>query len=373
MKVTIANLIYDVVYKYMMADNKVAMLLIFSILGEYIIKLYLRQIWVILFITSLTLCGCNHSSFGMDDESNDIRINRFDSVFYQWIDTDDQGSLHSLISDYPQLLGLLGNTLFSANDVDSSTFFDNLKKYYSQPPLKSLYNDALTFYTANSPVIKQIEKECANGFKRLHEIFPSMQIPAVYMHISGLRQSMIVADSLLSISIDKYMGADYPLYENSFYHYERKSMTPERVAIDGLYAWLTSEFPFKGKETDLLDKMIYEGKIIYLLMQIGNNYSFQQIVPQTAEEYKWRLKNESKLWKTIINRKHLHEANAVTVSKYFSPAPTTFISEDAPGYLGNFLGYRIVERYMKQTKSSCEVLIHNNNAPEILQKSKYKP
>ena len=335
--------------------------------------MFCRQIWVTLFTISFAMSGCNRTSFGMPDDSIAIQINRFDSVLYHWVDTDDTESLHTLISDYPQILGLLGNTLFAANDVDSSAFFDNLKKYYSQPALKSLYHDALTFYTAHSPVINQIEKECSYGFNRLKEMLPSMQIPVVYMHVSGLRQNMIVADSLLSFSIDKYMGAGYPLYEDFFNNYERKSMTPERVAIDGLYAWLTSEFPFQGKETDLLEKMIYEGKIIYLLMQTGNNYTFQQIVSLTEEEYKWCLKYESKLWKTMIDRKHLHDADAVTVSKYFNPAPTTFISEDAPGYLGNFIGYRIVTRYIKQTKSSCEVLMRNNNAQEILQKSKYKP
>ena len=335
--------------------------------------MFFRQIWVILFITSLTLGGCNRTSFGMTDDSIAIQINRFDSVLYHWVDTDDAESLHTLISDYPQILGLLGNTLFAANDVDSSTFFDNLKKYYSQPALKSLYNDALTFYTANSPAIKQIEKECSYGFMCLCNIFPSMQTPAVYMHVSGFRQSVIVADSLLSFSIDKYMGANYPLYETAFNNYQRKNMTPERVAIDGLYAWLISEFPFQGKESDLLEKMIYEGKIIYLLMQTGNNYTFQQIASQTEEEYKWCLKYESKLWKTMIDRKHLHDADALTVSKYFNPAPSSFISEEAPGYIGKFTGYRIVTRYMKQTKMSNAELMRQNFAQEILQKSKYKP
>jgi len=335
--------------------------------------MFSKQIWVILFITSLTLCGCNRTSFGMNDDSIGIRINRFDSVLFQWIDTDDAASLHTMISDYPQMLGLLGKSLFQTNYTDSSAFFDNLKKYYSEPTLKSLYHDALTFYAANSPAIMQIEKECSYGFKRLSEMFPSMQIPAVYMHVSGLQQNMIVADSLLSFSIDKYMGADYPLYEKFFYNYQRKSMTPERVAIDGLYAWLTSEFPFQGKETDLLEKMIYEGKIVYLLTQAGNNYSFQQITPLTEDEYKWCLKYESMLWKTMIDRKHLHQADVITISKYFNPAPSIFISEDAPGYLGNFIGYSIVARYMKQTKSSCDNLMRNNNAQEILQKSKYKP
>lgn len=335
--------------------------------------MFLRQIWLLFLIISLTLCGCNSASFGMNDDSIGIRINRFDTALYQWIDTGDSLTLHSLISDYPQMLGFLGKTLFQINEIDSSTFFNNLKNRYSEPTLKSLYHDAITFYATNSPIVKQIEKECSNSFSRLGQLLPSMQVPAVYMHVSGFEQNVIVADSLLSFSIDKYMGADYPLYGKFFYNYQLKSMIPERIAIDGLYAWLISEFPFQQNESDLLDRMIYEGKIIYLLMQTGNKYAFQQIKPLTDDEYKWCMKHESKLWKTIINRKHLHEADAITVSKYFSSVPIPFISEDAPAFIGNFIGYRIVSRFMKQTKTSCEELLRNNNAKEILQKSKYKP
>jgi len=200
-----------------------------------------------------------------------------------------------------------------------------------------------------------------------------MQLPAVYVHISGLQQNMIVADSLLSISIDRYMGADYPLYKNFFYDYQCKNMAPERLAIDGLYAWLMSEFPFKDNEGALLERMIYEGKIAYVLTQIGNDYSAQKISSLTESEYQWCQKHEAAIWKTLIERKHLYATEAITVSRYFQSAPSTFIAADAPGNIGNFTGYQIVSRYMKQTKSSCKDLIINNNAQEILKKSKYKP
>ena len=334
----------------------------------------LQKNFGLVFLTiSIILSGCNSKSFGMIDDSSGIQINRFDSVFYHWVDTDDKLSLTTLINDYPQMLGLLGKSLFQTDQTDSSTFFDNLKKYYSEPTLKSLYNDAVTYFATNSPATRQIEQELSYGFKRLQALFPSMQIPAIYMHVSGLQQNMIVADSLLSFSIDKYLGSSYPLYKNYFYDFQLKSMTPERVAVDGLNAWFTSEFPFTVKEPVLLDRLIYEGKIIYVLTQTGFNYPFQQIVPLTENEYNWCLKHESTLWKTLINRKHLTETDALVISKYFNPAPSSFIAADAPGYLGNFIGYRIVSGYMKQTKSTCEDLIRNNNAQEILKKSKYKP
>lgn len=332
-----------------------------------------RCIGLFIFITVFVFSGCNRKSFGMIDNSETIHINRFDSALFQWINSDNPLILAELKKEYPQMLEIIGKALFQTNNTDSSIFFDYLINYYSEPTLNSLYKDAITYYAADSLRTKNITEELSYGFAQLKKQFPLIQIPAVYMHISGLQQNMIVADSLLSCSIDKYMGSNYPLYEDFFYDYQRKNMIPERIAKDALNVWLKSEFPYQGKDNILLDRMIYEGKIIYILTQTGYDYTYGNMVSLTEKEYKWCREYESTLWTTIIERKHLYTPDIVTTSKYFQPAPSAFISEEAPGNLGNFIGYRIVERYMKQTKSTCEELMKNNDAQDILQKSKYKP
>ena len=327
----------------------------------------------IFFIIGFTFHGCNSKSFGMIDSSELIHINRFDSTLLQWIDSDDPAILAEVKHEYPQMLELLGKSLFQTNYIDTSLFFNYIINYYSEPTLKSLYKDAITFYSTNSQTAIDTKNELSYGFIQMKKLFPSIQIPAVYMHVSGLQQNIIVADSLLSFSIDKYMGADYPLYKNFFNVYQRKNMIPERLVKDGFNAWIKTEYPYHGEENVLLQRMIYEGKIIYVLIQTGYDYTYENIISITKDEYKWCKEYESSLWTTIIERKHLYTPDIATTAKYFQPFPSTFISENAPGNIGDFIGYRIVERYMKQTKSSCEELMNNNDAQDILQKSKYKP
>jgi hypothetical protein len=309
----------------------------------------------------------------MINSSDLMHINRLDSALFQWIVTDDPVKLTEVQSKYPQMFEVLCKSLFKEDYVDTPTFLNYLINYYSEPTLISLYEDAISFYSDSSQVTVEIKKEFSSGFKRMKTFFPSMQIPAVYMHVSGLQQNVIVADSLLSISIDKYLGSDYSLYNNLLNTYQRKSMIPEHMAIDGLNAWLKTEYPYRGKDNVLLERMIYEGKIIYVLTQTGNDYNYKNLTSLSEDEYKWCLKYESTLWTAIIERKHLFTPDIATTLKYFQPFPSVFISEDAPGNLGNFIGYRIVERYMKKTKSTCEELMNNNDAQDILQKSKYKP
>ena len=333
-----------------------------------------RYLCIYLLTIVITFYGCNSKSFGMVGDSELIHVNRFDSALFQWIESDDVTIPAELKSKYPLMLDVFGKSLFKAEYTEESTLFNYIINYYSEPTLRSLYKDAMSFYSEDSQVTKEVVKELSYGFIQIKQLFPSMQIPAIYMHVSGLHQSIIVADSLLSFSIDKYMGSDYPPYINfvNSYH-QRKSMTPERMIKDGLSGWLKSEYPYKGNDNVLLERMIYEGKIIYMLIKTGYDYNFKNITSTTEDEYKWFLGYESTLWTTIIERKHLFTPDIATTLRYFQPYPSTFISEDAPGNLGNFIGYRIVERYMKQTKSTCEELMNNNDAQDILQKSKYKP
>ena len=332
-----------------------------------------RYIYTFIFIIALSFYGCNGKSSGMINNSEMIHINRFDSVLFQWIDSDDPVILSEIKSKYPQMLEVLGKALFKESNPDTSAFFNYLINYYSEPTLKSLYKDAIAFYSSGSLKTEDVKKEFSYSFMQMKKHFPSMQIPAVYMHVSGLQQNIIVADSLLSCSIDKYLSSDYALYKDFFNAYQRRSMIPERIAKDGLSAWFKSEYPYQGNDNVLLERMIYEGKIIYILMQIGYEYNYKNIISLTDDEYKWCTEHESTLWTTIIERKHLYTPDIAATSKYFQMFPSIFISEEAPGNIGNFIGYRIIEQYMKRTKSTCEELMKNNDAQDILQKSKYKP
>jgi hypothetical protein len=317
--------------------------------------------------------GCRHSSFAESKDADLISINRFDSTLYQWIETDDTLLLQAIEKEYPQMLEALNSALFRANISDSQDKYERLINYFSEPALKSLYRDALSRYSADSATTRRVVEELSLGFGRMQAMIASMQLPAFYFHVSGLQQNIIVADSLLSCSIDKYLGADYPFYTDYFHDYQRRRMSPDNIAQDCLAAWLRSEFPFRGQNNVLLERMVYEGQILYALTRIGEHYTFRTLTSMTEVEYRWCLEYEQALWTAIIERKHLYTPDIATTSKYLLPSPATFISTDAPGYIGQFMGFRIVERFIKQTGLTCGEMLETTDAQEILTKSKYKP
>lgn len=88
-------------------------------------------------------------------------------------------------------------------------------------------------------------------------------IPMIYTQISAFNESIVLSDSVLGISLDKYMGEDYPLYKRFYYNYQRRTMRPDRIVPDCLVFYLMSQYPFPmDYSRTLLDVMMHYGKSI---------------------------------------------------------------------------------------------------------------
>lgn len=323
------------------------------------------------FLMTISFCSCS----GQNSNANTIKtappisINRFDKALFELISSEDTTLRQELINQYPQMTEILGKGILNMQSPDMPGFFNKLENFYSEPTLKSLYGDAINKYDS----VTEIEQSLGNAFAWLHETFTAMQIPAFYMHVSGLNQNVLVGDSVLSLSIDKYMGEDYPLYKEFFYDYQLRKMQSADVVPDYIAGWLMSEYPFTGKENVLLDRMIYEGKIKYLVLSALPAMAPADLFGYTNESWEWCKNNEANIWKAIIERKHLYTPDQMTTMKYFEDMPAQFLASDAPGNIGSWIGLQIVMKYIDETNATPEALMKNENAQEILTLSKYKP
>ncbi|MDR3142841.1 MAG: gliding motility protein GldB [Tannerellaceae bacterium] len=323
---------------------------------------------VILLLLPCVSCGGQENNPFAD--AAPVQIHRFDKALFQLIEADDDSTLQNrLLQEYYGMLDVTGKGVLNMQSPEAPGFFDRLVNYYSEPALKGLYRDAITAYDS----ISDIEKQLGAGFAYLQAHFPAMETPAVYMHVSGLNQNVLAAENLLSLSIDKYMGKTYPLYLNFFYDYQLEDMQRSHIVPDYLSGWLLSEYPFTGKENVLLERMVYEGKIRYLVSHALPGATPCELMGYSEKDYEWCTTHEKAVWKAIVERKHLYTPDHITANKYFEDMPSTFLSLDAPGKLGVWIGWQIVTGYMKETHTTPEELMKQTNAQEILTASKYKP
>jgi hypothetical protein len=326
----------------------------------------------IIFTIALFICcaGCKAQDKDPYAGAEPVRIHRFDKALLRLVESGNDVAIQGeLLCDYPDMLEVLGKGVLNMQTPQAPGFFDRLTAFYSEPSLKELYRDAVARYDS----VGKIERQLGRAFAYLSASLPAIPMPQVYMHVSGLSQNVLTADNLLSISIDKYMGPGYPLYLRFFHPFQREKMSGERIAPDYLTGWLMTEYSFDGKEAVLLDRMIYEGKIKYLVSQALPNVAPHILMGCTEEEYAWCARHEAEIWKTVIERKHLYTPDLPTTEKYIADTPASFLSDDAPGNIGVWIGWQIVGKYMKDTAATPESLMRETNAQDILTQSKYKP
>lgn len=328
-----------------------------------------KAIYCILLLFCMMACNTGTANVNPVKEMVPIYVNRFDKTLLRWVEEGDSAALDSLYEAYPDMLEVLGKAVLNLRSLEADGFMDRVRAYYSEPTLLKLYKDVEVQYAS----VDDIEKQLELGFSFLKANFKSMSIPKIYMHVSGFSQNVLVAENLLSLSIDKYLGSNFPLYLQFFEGHQRIKMERSRCAMDYLAGWLMSEFPFSGNENVLLERMIYQGKIQYILSLAFPQMSSAFLMGYTELEYQWCVAHEGMIWRAIIQRKHLFTPDKMTTDKYFDESPSSFFTNETPGNIGTWVGWQLVKKYMAETNQTLEELMNMNDSQRFLNASKYKP
>lgn len=316
----------------------------------------------------MSACTAQNTKVVTVKSDSPVTINRFDKDIYELVDKDDSLLFLQIDKNNPEMFEIFGKGVLNMQSTSIPGFQERLVNYFSEPTLLSLYKDALKKYAD----ITGIEKSLGDGFAFVQANFPEIKIPVVYMHVSGLNQNILAGENVLSLSIDKYMGKDYPLYETFFYEYDRSLMTDKLIVPDYVAGLLLSEYSFEGNESVLLDRMIYEGKVKYLLEKALPEVNISELLGYEPKDMEWCEQNEQMLWRTIIGNKQLYTPDVTTTARYFQSMPSQFLADGAPGKIGIWLGWKIVTRYMNETNATARELMQTK-AQDILTLSKYKP
>ena len=327
---------------------------------------------LLLILFAFVACTGEKRKADTSDSDLEVKIGRFDQDFWAMKGQDIPVALAHLDSLYPDLLPIYLQRVVEFGTVDDSLIVVTLQHFFADTSVVHLYSDALAAYGN----VESIERDLTQAFRRANYFFPDKETPKFYMHVSGLNQSVVVGDGFLSLSSDTYLGTDYPLYEKvGIYGYLRQNMSPEKVVPDYVVAWLTSEFPFVSYSGELLEEILYRGKILYLASVLLPDEEESLLMGYTPEQWSWCQKNESNMWLTMIQGKHLFSHDGMMRVKYLNDAPfTSLFSQESPGRAGVYIGWQIIESYMKAHPDVSPLdLMRSVNAAYILQQSGYNP
>ncbi len=181
----------------------------------------------------------------MDEEPvTTVRIDRYDRVLDEYVSLGSYTALHQMNTQYPMETKLLIENVLELGDVDEADVEKRLRYYYLDSTVQVLLDEVHRQYND----LSDLEADFDHVFKELKRKDPSFRIPHVYTQISCLNQSIVVGDTLIGISLDKYLGADFPLYSEYYSEEQRAQMNRSAIVSDAISAYLQ----YRGNVSDPL-------------------------------------------------------------------------------------------------------------------------
>lgn len=320
------------------------------------------KLTLLFFIVLLFASSC-HNPFSVDVsdiESPDVEIQRYEQALFDSPLNSER--IDELQKQFPLFLG---------DKALQSDQVQQLKNYVSDPYLQKLFDETEKVF----PNLKTQEIELSKAFQYIQFYFPDFQIPEVYSYISGDQEDAYYENPVVVISLDHYLGYNHEAYNMAGTpKYKQFSLDKQFFLKDILMAIAKTKVPSPGNNAQLLEQMIYEGKLLYFIKSMNPEISDKVLFTQTDMHFEWLKNKEKDLWRYYIENELLYTSDYLTYNKFISDAPfTTPLGDDSAPRTGIWLGYQIVFSYMKKNEVELKDLIQNKDAQQILIKSGYKP
>lgn len=221
------------------------------------------------------------------------------------------------------------------------------------------------------------EQEIKSLMQHFKYYFPKFKTPMVITDITNLSYDdrVLYANNKLLLSLDMYLGAHENRIYSGYSKYQSQNFIPAYVVIDAAKKMISSQYSYSRDRT-FLGKMIYEGKKLYLLDRLLPQKSMQLKMGYSAKKMDWAIANEGQTWAYFIKNKLLYSTAAKLNQRFLDVAPFSKyylpIDNQTAGYMGRFVGYKIVESYMNHHDISMIDLMYLD-AQTLFNDSKYKP
>ena len=209
-----------------------------------------------------------------------------------------------------------------------------------------------------------IQKQKINlGFQYLGYHFPTKKMPERIVFINSFFASSVFAtETEIAVGLDRYLGPKtdviQELPEDQIFQWVKAGMEPKYVERDVLTAWIMTHLVDETNE-NVASEMIRWGKIIYLTQAAFPNEELAWIMRYSSEDFKWATDNEAAFWKYVVDEKLLFSNKERDKNNFLNEAPFTVgLPEKGPDRLGQFLGWKMVQSYMKKnSKKPLQELI----------------
>lgn len=337
----------------------------------------MKKISVCLFCIVIVL-GCNNKK--ITDVSNiqvDLSVQRFENDFFT-IDTAkiDQ-SLQKLHEKYPVFLqDFIFNILALPPQPDSSQAVQRGVLLFIQS-YKSIKDDGNKTFAS----MEDVQSEVKKGMQFVKYYFPEYKLPGKIITFIGPVNSYgsILTTDALAVGLQLYMGSNYPLYQSQqgqelYPTYISRRFKKEYISVNCMKNIVNDMYPDNSAGKPLIEQMIEAGKKLYLLDAFLPETADTLKTGYTKDQLEGSLKNEELIWSFFVQNDLLFATDPSITKDYMNDAPnTSILGQASPGFIGQFVGWRIVRKWMDKNEKVKLAELMKTNARTIFNEAKYKP
>lgn len=292
----------------------------------YIILSYI----IFCFVFAATSCS------GVDN-ATPVKIQRFDSVevAYTHLDSTER---KAVLLRYRAEIGFL-TALYGSDSPDS------LMEALSRSRSAEVFGADIRERLAS---LQPTEIALGEMWVQMSNLLPDVELPH---RVSGMilpyRQSVVIADTLVVVGLNHYLGSDYPGYE-AFDTYTRARKTVDHLPLHIAEALIVAGYPYQGSHSTVLSRLLYEGALIETMRRIFPHRSIADIMGYTPQQFDNLEFNEATLWQRLIAGNMLYTLDQSVAASLIEPGDATeVISGDAPPRAGRYIGWRIIDAYCR--------------------------
>jgi hypothetical protein len=267
--------------------------------------------------------------------------------------------------------------MLAVGSMADTTYYQNLRIVLGNPDYKGLAKAVSDTY----PNLTKQEAELTDAFKRMKYYFPKQKTPRFISFLSGFSVQTPIGNGYIGIGLDMFLGKDSPFYPalvQSIPQYISRRFTPENIAPRVVETYIREEvYPESDATVSLLDKMVYNGKVLYLMQKALPTAPDSLLIGYTDAQSAWCQTYEADIWAYFIDEKLIFESDYLKIQKFLTDAPFTpglgENNQSAPK-LGVWVGWQIVKNYMdKHPELEPKDLLALQDGQKILKDSGYKP
>ena len=285
----------------------------------------------------------------------EVQVERFEQKFYG----SGTGELQQLKAAYP--------FLFPSSNPDS-VWLAKMRDEDEQ----FLYAETQKLYAEFN-----LEKEALKDlFRHIKYYYPKFEAPRVITVISNVdyENRVILADSLLFLSLDAYLGAGSEVYAD-YPDYIKQNNTRDHLMADVAGAYADRILP-PNRGNSFVSHMVQAGKRLQLQQAFLPGEDPARLIGYSPDQWEWAVMSEGNIWKYFIENEMIYSSDPDLTKRFLETAPFSKfyleVDRDSPGRIGAWFGWEIVKSFLENNETTLHEMLATDNE-EIFKRSRYKP